>query len=71
MLSNTKPTYTNQIFSYSNNDYIEKLVGYEIQLKIEMNSLFKNEQNLQKKISIQRFKLKLNKGSNVSHLNMR
>ena len=48
MLSNTKPTYTNQIFSYSNNDYIEKLVGYEIQLKIEMNSLFKNEQNLQK-----------------------
>ena len=48
MLSNTKPTYTNQIFSYSNSDYIEKLVGYEIQLKIEMNSLFKNEQNLQK-----------------------
>ena len=48
MLPNTKPTYTNQILSYSNNDYIEKLVGYEIQLKIEMNSPFKNEQNLQK-----------------------
>ena len=47
MLPNTKPTHTNQIFSYSNNDYIEKLVGYEIQLKIEINSLFKNEQNLQ------------------------
>ena len=71
MLPNTKPTYTNQIFSYSNNDYIEKLVGYEIQLKIEMNSLFKNEQNLQKIFLSKDFKLKLNKSSNISHLNMR